>query len=183
MDPNRVIDLVLEAFECQPNCKFFIPLLQSLRPSPETICEIIGFKLQGQDRPPESLFVVIALLLQNSLIDMDGIYPWLTPDDRVINKEWEREIQDAREYARKSMIVSINKDKETDESDELNGAEDRYLDNQKFMLCEALLSTGSWSLVKNLIDRLPEFCLVSKRRIALRLIHYIDFMIQPLYAM
>jgi len=77
LDPNRVIDLVLEAFECQPNCKFFIPLLQSLRPSAETVCEIIGFKLQGQDRPPESLFVMIALLLQNNVIELEGIYSWV----------------------------------------------------------------------------------------------------------
>lgn len=77
LDPNRVIDLVLEAFECQPNCKFFIPVLESLKPSPETICEIIGFKLQGQDRPPESLFIMIALLLQNKVIDLDGIYSWV----------------------------------------------------------------------------------------------------------
>ncbi|ODM96311.1 THO complex subunit 2 [Orchesella cincta] len=182
LDPNRVIDLVLEAFECQPNCKFFIPLLQSLRPSPETVCEIIGFKLQGQDRPPESLFVMIALLLQNNVIELDGIYSWLTPDDRVIHKEWDRELLDAREYARKSMIVSINKDKETDENDEMNSAEDRYLDNQKFLLIEALLSTGGWPFVKKLMDRLPEFCLISKRRIALKLIHFVEFMIQPLYA-
>lgn len=45
----------------------------------------------------------------------------------MIHKEWDREILDAREYARKSMIVSINKDKELDETDEMSAAEDRVL--------------------------------------------------------
>lgn len=145
------------------------------------------------------------------LLEYSCVYFQLTPDDRVIHKEWDHEIQEAREYARKSMIVSVNKDKENDDAEESGGMDDRvnmiilefamfyaetrtnnicllflfpkqYLDNQKFMLCEALLSTGGWTFVKSIIERLPEFCLVSKRRIAVKLINYIEFLIHPLYS-
>jgi hypothetical protein len=41
----------------------------------------------------------------------------LTPDDRFIQKDWDRELKEAKEYARRSMIVTINKDKEEDQKD------------------------------------------------------------------
>ena len=48
----------------------------------------------------------------------------MTPDDRVIQKDWERELKDAKEYARKSMIVTINKEA-TEEQEDLNADIDR----------------------------------------------------------
>ncbi|CAG7823395.1 unnamed protein product [Allacma fusca] len=180
LDPNRVVDCVLEAFECQLDGDFFIPLLQKLSPSSETICELLGFKLTSSETPSESLFQLISLLIVNDIIDIEKIYSWLTPDDRIIQKDWERELKDAKEYARKSMIVTINKEN-VDEQEDLNTDVDRYLDNQKFCLCEALIGMGAWDQALKLIGRLPEFCCVSNARIAQKLIQYIHFLIDPLY--
>ena len=77
LDPNRVIDCVLEAFECQLKSEFYIPLLLKLSPSSETICELIGFKLTSADAPSDSLFQLIALLIVNKIIGIEEIYPWV----------------------------------------------------------------------------------------------------------
>ena len=77
MDPNRVVDCVLEAFECQLECNFFVTLLRNLKPSASTICEIIGFKLMSQDGPSFSLYKLTALLMQYGMIKLDDIYPWV----------------------------------------------------------------------------------------------------------
>lgn len=69
---------MLEAFECQPVCSFFIPLLRKLTPSSVTVCEILGFKLQNQDGPCDSLFIQIALLLQHEIITLDEMYSWVS---------------------------------------------------------------------------------------------------------
>jgi len=77
LDPNRVLDIVLEAFECESECGFFIPLIQNLKSPPGTICEILGFKLQNLEGPSESLFLLIGLLLQYSVIQLQEIYSWV----------------------------------------------------------------------------------------------------------
>ena len=45
LDPNRVLDIILESFECQPHQhKFFISLLEEYVPDKKTMCELISFK-------------------------------------------------------------------------------------------------------------------------------------------
>ena len=47
LDPNRVLDVILEAFECAPHLdKFYVSLLESYMYEPITLCHIIGFKFQ-----------------------------------------------------------------------------------------------------------------------------------------
>ena len=47
LDPNRVLDIILEAFECRPELdQFFIPLIQSYINDRDTVCHILGFKFQ-----------------------------------------------------------------------------------------------------------------------------------------
>lgn len=78
LDPNRILDIVLEAFECNPICGYFIPLIKSLGATPSTVCEILGFKLQNQDGPcDESLFLQLALLLQHKIIAFEDVFPWV----------------------------------------------------------------------------------------------------------
>ena len=45
LDPNRVLDIILESFECQPSQhKFFISLLGEYLPDTRTMCELLSFK-------------------------------------------------------------------------------------------------------------------------------------------
>ena len=45
LDPNRVLDIILEAFECHLDERdFFLPLLESYPCQPSTFVNILGFK-------------------------------------------------------------------------------------------------------------------------------------------
>ena len=48
MDPNRVLDIILESFENNlNNYKNYVKLLKEYKSENETICNIIGFKFQS----------------------------------------------------------------------------------------------------------------------------------------
>lgn len=56
LDPNRVLDIVLESFENTPTLhRTFIPLLQKYKADNETICQIIGFKFQALNQQEAKL--------------------------------------------------------------------------------------------------------------------------------
>ena len=47
LDPNRVLDIILESFECQlEQHDFFIELLREYTPDKETLNELLGFKFK-----------------------------------------------------------------------------------------------------------------------------------------
>ena len=47
LDPNRVLDIILESFECQlEQHGFFIELLREYTPDKETLNELLGFKFK-----------------------------------------------------------------------------------------------------------------------------------------
>lgn len=49
LDPNRVLDIILEVYECRPeNDEFFVPLIESYMYmcEPQTLCHILGFKFK-----------------------------------------------------------------------------------------------------------------------------------------
>ena len=84
MDPNRVLDIILESFECHPdNHQFFIPLLRSYMCDPKILCEVLGFKYcfyqnNAEETTPKSLYLVTALMLQHNIIALDDIYSWVS---------------------------------------------------------------------------------------------------------
>ena len=94
LDPNRVLDIILESFENNPLMyQTFIGLLKHYKADDETICQIIGFKFQSlhqqqqlhaknhksdsdvcmlEDRiSVESLYTVTSYLLKYKIIDLD----------------------------------------------------------------------------------------------------------------
>lgn len=83
MDPNRVLDIILESFEARPNLdKLFISLIKNYMGDPQVISEVLGFKLGNMEvlenyKEPPALMTVIALLLQHHVISLDDIYPWV----------------------------------------------------------------------------------------------------------
>ena len=47
LDPNRVLDIILESFECQlEQHNFFIELLREYTPDQQTLNELLGFKFK-----------------------------------------------------------------------------------------------------------------------------------------
>lgn len=185
LDPNRVLDIILESFETRPEqYELFIALLKTYMPNANVICEILGYKYRyfADAQTPRSLYVITALLLQFDLIRLDDIYSWLSPTDRSLQTEWEQELDDAKEYVRKLNVISINKDKEMEVDNEKDDFEDNYETNQKWNLCEALLSIGDWNISQALIDKLPKQSVIVKEPVAKALANLIHHVIDPVYA-
>ncbi|XP_055678901.1 THO complex subunit 2 isoform X3 [Lutzomyia longipalpis] len=184
-DPNRVLDIILESFETRPDQdKLFIPLLQAYMPDGQIICEVLGYKYShyADIGTPESLYKVTAILLQNSVISLDEIYSWLSPSDKTIIADWETEMTNAKEFVRKLNIVSTNKDKEPENEPEKDVPQDKFTNNQKFGLCEALLGVGDWITAQQLIKKLPDQCTIVHEPIARALCKLIHSIIEPVYA-
>lgn len=82
MDPNRVLDLILESFENRPEeHKFYNGLLHLFPHEATTISEILGFKLNynlENDKEDKGIYIVIALLLQSNILDISDIYDWVS---------------------------------------------------------------------------------------------------------
>ncbi|CAO1439091.1 unnamed protein product [Diamesa hyperborea] len=185
LDPNRVLDVILESFEIRPERhELFIPLLKSYMSDSNIISEVLGYKYcnLSDGETPFSLYKVTALILQNDIIQLDDIYYWLTPLDDTLVQDWESEIADAKEFVRKLNIISTNKDKEPEEKEpEVDNSHEKYKSNQKFGLCEALLSIGDWETARKLIEKLPEQCATVHEPLARALCNLIHIVIEPVY--
>ncbi|XP_051034601.1 THO complex subunit 2 isoform X3 [Phodopus roborovskii] len=191
LDPNRVLDVILEVFECRPeHDDFFISLLESYMSmcEPQTLCHILGFKFKFYQEPsgetPSSLYRVAAVLLQFNLIDLDDLYVHLLPADNCIMDEYKREIVEAKQIVRKLTMVVLStekldeRDKEKDKDDE---KVEKPPDNQKLGLLEALLKIGDWQHAQSIMDQMPPYYAASHKLIALAICKLIHITVEPLY--
>ncbi|KAK9870147.1 hypothetical protein WA026_006238 [Henosepilachna vigintioctopunctata] len=186
LDPNRVLDVILESFENKPSdVQLFVSLIKSYMKDPKIISEVLGSKyvfLRNSDNGiPKSLHILTAQLLQNGIISLDDIYPWLTPDDKVMQKECEKNMKEAKEYFRKLQVISVNKTEKEETPEEPDNPIEKYRSNQKLGLCEALLLVGDWDNAKVLINHLPEHYAVGFEPIALALCNLLHYIIEPVY--
>lgn len=187
LDPNRVLDIILESFECQPSQhKFFVSLLGEYLPDTRTMCELLSFKYsfylssnnEDKEVTPRSLYIVTALLIQHGIMKLEDVYPLLRPDDSEIIKLAEKEMRDAKEYVRKLNVVSTQgkNDDEEKERDE----KDKH-DNQKFGLLEALIKVGAWNHAEKLLCQLPTYYATAQPGISRQLCKLIHILVDPVY--
>uniref|UniRef100_G1QFK8 THO complex subunit 2 n=1 Tax=Myotis lucifugus TaxID=59463 RepID=G1QFK8_MYOLU len=191
LDPNRVLDVILEVFECRPEYNdFFISLLESYMSmcEPLTLCHILGFKFKFYQEPngetPSSLYRVAAVLLQVNLIDLNDLYVHLLPADNCIMDEYKREMVEAKEIVRKLTIVVLSSekiDKQEKEKEKEEEKVEKPPDNQKLGLLEALLKIGDWQHAQNIMDQMPPYYAASHKLIALAICKLIHITIEPLY--
>ncbi|KAL8617110.1 hypothetical protein ACOMHN_014280 [Nucella lapillus] len=186
LDPNRVIDVMLESFECRPQLQdFYLPLLRSYVSDPVTLCHTLGFRfhfyLPQEIETPSSLFQVAALLLKNGLVDLDTLYPHLLPSDSDMQQHQQKELQEAKAYARRlNTIVLVDKKDEDKDKEEMTKPEMKT-NNQKLGLCEALLEIGAWDCAKVILDGFPEGFAISHKPIVQALCKLIHAAIEPMY--
>ncbi|XP_049281408.1 THO complex subunit 2 isoform X1 [Anopheles funestus] len=184
LDPNRVLDIILESFEARPEQdRIFIPLLQAYINDGNIICEVLGYKYRyfADVQTPVSLFKVTALLLQHRVIKLEDIYAWLNPPDKTIVADWDAEMAQAKEYVRKLNVILTNKDKEPEQEPEFETAPEKYALNQKWGLCEAMLMIGDWNTAQQLIRKLPEQSVMVHEPIAQALCRLLHMIIEPVY--
>ncbi|VDI35716.1 THO complex subunit 2 [Mytilus galloprovincialis] len=183
LDPNRVLDILLETFENRPeHDQFYIPMFREYVSEPKTLCNIMGFKFKfyASEETPQSLYKMAAVLLENGLVDLDLLYPHLSPADSKIWEYHEKDVNNAKAHARKLNIVSLAdkaEDKKTDEEAMI----DVHQTNQKLGLCGELLQFGCWSSVKQILDRLPEFFATSYRPVTMKLCETVHKMMESFY--
>lgn len=200
LDPNRVLDIILESFETHPEqSKLFIPLLEAYTADGNIICEVLGYKYRHfAESPvtPQSLYKVTALLLQHSVIHLDDIYNWLSPSDKEIIADWDAELTDAKEFVRKLNVISTKgvdaaveagssnageSGANQDGSSSASSPDSKYAANQKWGLCEALLLVGDWKTAQVLIRKLPDQSVIVHEPIAKALCQLVHQVIEPVY--
>ncbi|XP_041750983.2 THO complex subunit 2 [Coregonus clupeaformis] len=189
LDPNRVLDIILEVYECRSDQdEFFLPLIKSYMCEPLTLCHILGFKFKFNQEPneetPTSLYHIAAALLHHNLIELEDLYVHLMPLDASIIEEHKREITEAKQIARKLTMVVVPSEKTEDKEREKEKEEeknDKPPDNQKLGLLEALLRIGDWNHAQNIMDQMPAFYATSHKAIALALCQLLHLTVEPLY--
>ncbi|XP_053555090.1 LOW QUALITY PROTEIN: THO complex subunit 2 [Bombina bombina] len=191
LDPNRVLDIILEVYECRPeHDDFFVPLIESYMCmcEPQTLCHILGFKFKFYQEPngetPLSLYRVAAILLQQNLIDLEDLYVHLLPLDSSILEEHKKEVIEAKQLVRKLTLVVLSSEKSDEKEKEKDKDEEKTEkppDNQKLGLLEALLKIGDWQHAQNIMDQMPPFYAASHKPISLALCNLIHITIEPLY--
>nr|XP_008117893.1 PREDICTED: THO complex subunit 2 isoform X2 [Anolis carolinensis] len=191
LDPNRVLDIILEVYECRPEYdEFFVPLIESYMYmcEPQTLCHILGFKFKFYQEPngetPVSLYRVAAVLLQHNLIDLEDLYVHLLPGDNAILEDHKREIGEAKQIVRKLTMVVLSSEKTEEKEKEKEKEEEKTEkppDNQKLGLLEAMLKIGDWQHAQSIMDQMPPFYATSHKSIAVALCQLLHVMIEPLY--
>ncbi|KAI8739928.1 THO complex subunit 2 [Biomphalaria glabrata] len=182
----RMLDVILEAFECHPEeSLFYVPLLRAYIIDKLTLCHILGFKFHFRESAdwstPKSLFTCAALLLKNELVDLDDLYPYLLPADSEIIPFHNKEVSDAKAYAKKLSTVILADKKEDEKKEEEQQIIDLRENIQKLGLCEALLEIGAWENARAIIDRLPENFVLVHPSISYALCSLVNRVIEPLY--
>ncbi|KAB7500107.1 THO complex subunit 2 [Armadillidium nasatum] len=197
LDPNRVLDLILEAFECRPEeYEFYTGLLHLFPHEATTVSEILGFKLNNYSdntKEAKGIYIVVALLLEAKILTLADIYDWLTPEDSSMIEAFKKEMESAKDFAQKANVVST-KDKDTENDKDKNREKEeeekekneqksniKYNTNQKIQLCIAFLEVGNWNSFLEMSNRFPDFYFASCPPVGEALCKLIHVAIDPLY--
>ncbi|ROT72098.1 THO complex subunit 2 [Penaeus vannamei] len=101
LDPNRVLDLILESLEARPSQhQFYTGLLNQYPCESATISELLGFKLNNyasNGKDTKGIYTTIALLIQANILQLSDIYSWLTPEDSSMIECHLKEENEAKE--------------------------------------------------------------------------------------
>jgi THO complex subunit 2 len=110
LDPNRVLDVLMEACSCyHDDAEFFLALLRGYPCEQATFVNILGFKFQScqSSETSENLFRLAAVLLHEGLVSLTDLYPHLSVGDSTLREFYESSLEDAKMAAKKAMIISL----------------------------------------------------------------------------
>ncbi|KAF7262666.1 hypothetical protein EG68_00056 [Paragonimus skrjabini miyazakii] len=103
LDPNRVLDLILDACEFRENMsEQFLKLIRLYNPDKHDLTHILGHKFHFTQEPdmvtPPSLYKVAALLVSEGFVNLDVLYSHLYPSDTKIQSARIRLLSSAKAY-------------------------------------------------------------------------------------
>ncbi|TGZ70789.1 hypothetical protein CRM22_002996 [Opisthorchis felineus] len=103
LDPNRVLDLILDVCEFrEPMTYDLMKLIRLYNPDKTDLTHILGHKFHFTQEPgdttPQSLYKVAALLISDGLVNLDILYGHLCPPDTNIQSTRSRLLSSAKAY-------------------------------------------------------------------------------------
>lgn len=96
LDPNRVLDIVLSAFENDPFNENFIKIISLFNIN--ALPHILGFRFTNIKEQSDNIFVVAAQLIKHKLITFLSILPHLTPSLKETEDEFNSYIARTNTY-------------------------------------------------------------------------------------
>lgn len=181
LDPNRVLDVVLDEFAfALGKHAMFVGLLRAFAFPAATLASILGFKLQflATQRDAEAadgLLAVVAHLLRAGLLALEQVYPALAPADDECRAAIAQREQDIVAASRRVGLVSLaakpaDERKDSEPAGAL-GFQDvpghlaafQAPENQKAALIAALLEVGELDRARALLARLPGIAALNSR--------------------
>ncbi|KAI3847949.1 hypothetical protein MKX03_017474 [Papaver bracteatum] len=205
LDPNHVLDIVLECFELHPdNNHLFLDLIPIFPKSHAS--QILGFKFQyyqrmGVMRSP-GLYQLAAALVKADLINLDSIYSHLLPKDEHAFELYDsfsaKRFDEAHKIG-KINLAATGKDLMEDENKQGDVRVDLYtaldiessaveerspelVNNQSLGLLNGFLSVDDWYHAHILFDRLSPLNPVAHDKICKGLFRIIEKSISSAYA-
>jgi THO complex subunit 2 len=185
LDPNRVLDVILECFESSLHQHhFYVQLITSFLNNSSTLTQILAFKFNFYQHDaslftPNSLYEVTAILIKNNLITLDDIWEYLLPTDRDIHQYYDQLLQEEKKNSNR-LMQPTGELKVDEQLDELIKHQLKA-DNQKVSLCFYLLKVADWSNGLALLKRLPPNYILSHPKLSLQLCQYLHYVINPFY--
>ncbi|RHY96056.1 hypothetical protein DYB35_002031, partial [Aphanomyces astaci] len=146
LDPNRVLDLVLDAYEVHYTNECFMELLTEFKV--DGIAHVLGFKFQFYARQnipaPRSLFRLAATLIQHDLLTLAVVYPHLSPTKDAVVAAATQDRLDVVQHAKSYGKVNLNAKKPDDEhAAAADTSQDKHATNQLYGLIVGLLEVGA----------------------------------------
>ena len=111
LDPNRVLDLVLEALEAVPSRIANRGLVSLFNPN--YIPHMLGFKFQfyqsaDAGTTPDSLYQLCAVLMQQGSVQLEQVLPHLNPSVAKVQEQYTKEAAKSVAGSKKIGQVSLN---------------------------------------------------------------------------
>jgi len=205
LDPNRVMDLVLEGFELQlgkGKKDIDLTLVNDITEilaafKPEAMCALIGFKFQfyqkegrhkylneGSNRTittPSSLLRMTAVLIASKKLKLEALWPYLMPSDETFAKDRTSFVNEKLKIASKVNVVNMNTSERERKKDNRGTQQNFGKNNQKVDLLYYLLVLGDWNHASKILNRLSPIFLASEERICRQLCELISRLVEPLY--
>ncbi|KAF3669942.1 THO complex subunit 2 [Capsicum annuum] len=196
LDPNRVFDIVLECFECQPGYSIFLDLIPIFPKSHAS--HILGFKfqyyqrLEVNDPVPSELYQLTALLVKRDFIDVDSIYAHLLPKEEDALDHYNafsaKRLDEANKIGRINLAATgkdLMDEEKQDVTVDLYAALDVEMEavaersselesSQPLGLLMGFLEVEDWSHAHELFDRLSHLNPVEHVQICDRLFRLIE---------
>ncbi|KAL0580932.1 THO2 plays a role in transcriptional elongation [Marasmius crinis-equi] len=168
------------------------------RKGPSVLAQVLGFKLayyqspEVHEQPPKSLYLTAALLIREGFIELEDLYPHLSPSDDDMSKahdaykkEVENRIQGAK-FSQLAMAAPLESastapaKSKTAAPTETKKPEPKDLPNQKAGLVSALLSLGSLKPALAIMSKFP-WLVDAHPELADLIIRTLKYSIEPLY--